>query len=129
MSIFLAVFAFSYLAEIKGYILLIALIGFVACFAFSQGAVIWVLLAEMFPNNIRARGSSIGSFSLWTFNTLTAFLFPIVASTFEGSNGIAYAFIFYTGMTVLSFFFFKKYLIETKGKTLEEIERHWENSN
>ena len=128
MSIFLGLFSYFYLSSIEGYILLIALIGFVACFAFSQGAVIWVLLAEMFPNNIRARGSSIGSFSLWSFNTLTAFLFPIVASTFEGSNGIAYAFMFYTIMTVVSYFFFKRYLIETKGKTLEEIEKHWENS-
>lgn len=128
MSIFLALFSYFYLYQIQGYVLIIALIGFVAFFAFSQGAVIWVLLAEMFPNNIRARGSSIASFSLWSFNTLTAFLFPIIASTFEGSNGIAYAFMFYTGMTVISYFFYKKYLIETKGKTLEEIEKHW-NSN
>lgn len=129
MSIFLALFSYFYISQIEGYILLIALLGFVACFAFSQGAVIWVLLAEMYPNNIRARGSSIASFSLWTFNTLTAFLFPIVASTFQGSNGIAYAFMFYTGMTILSYFFYKKYLIETKGKTLEEIEKHWNSVN
>jgi len=127
MSIFLAIFSYFYLFQIEGYILLIALLGFVACFAFSQGAVIWVLVAEMYPNNIRARGSSIASFSLWSFNTLTAFLFPIVASTFHGSSGIAYAFMFYTVMTILSFFFFKKYLIETKGKTLEEIEKQWNN--
>ncbi|MEN8193859.1 MAG: sugar porter family MFS transporter [Bacteroidota bacterium] len=124
MSIFLAVFSYFYLNQIEGYVLLIMLLGFVAFFAFSQGAVIWVLLAEMFPNNIRARGSSIGSFSLWTFNTITAFLFPVVAATFEGSNGIGYAFIFYAVMTIISFFFFKVFLIETKGKSLEELEKH-----
>ncbi len=123
MSIFLAIFAYIYLNQIEGYILLIMLLGFVACFAFSQGAVIWVLLAEMFPNNIRARASSIGSFSLWTFNAITAFLFPVVASTFEGSNGIGYAFIFYAAMTTIGFFFFKHFLIETKGKSLEELEK------
>jgi sugar porter (SP) family MFS transporter len=128
MSVFLALFAYFYIMQIQGYVLIIALLGFVAFFAFSQGAVIWVLLAEMYPNNIRARGSSIASFSLWTFNTITAFLFPVVASTFEGSNGIAYAFMFYAVMTILSFFFFKKFLIETKGKTLEEIEEHWNNA-
>ena len=125
MSLFLALFSYFYLYQIEGYILIILLLGFVAFFAFSQGAVIWVLLAEMYPNNIRARGSSIASFSLWSFNTLTAFLFPIVAATFAGSNGIAYAFMFYAVMTIISFLFFKKFLIETKGKTLEEIEKHW----
>ncbi|MCB0753803.1 MAG: MFS transporter, partial [Ignavibacteriae bacterium] len=129
MSIFLGFFAYFYLFQIQGYVLVIALLGFVAFFAFSQGAVIWVLLAEMYPNNIRARGSSLASFSLWGFNTLTAFLFPIVASTFQGSNGIAYAFMFYAAMTIISFFFFKKFLIETKGKTLEEIEKNWNKKN
>jgi len=124
MSLFLAVFAYIYLNQIEGYFLLIMLLGFVACFAFSQGAVIWVLLAEMFPNNIRARASSIGSFSLWTFNTITAFLFPVVANTFEGNNGIGYIFIFYAAMTIISFFFYKKYLVETKGKSLEELEKN-----
>ena len=95
--------------------LVIALLGFVAFFAFSQGAVIWVLLAEMYPNNIRARGSSIASFSLWSFNTLTAFLFPIVAATFQGSNGIAYAFMFYAIMTITSFFFFKRFSTFMRG--------------
>ncbi len=129
MSVFLSFFAYFYLYQIQGYALVITLLGFVAFFAFSQGAVIWVLLAEMYPNNIRARGSSIASFSLWTFNTLTAFLFPIIASTFQGSNGIAYAFMFCAAMTLVSFLFFKKYLIETKGKSLEEIEKHWNRSN
>lgn len=125
MSFFLALFSYFYLFQIQGYVLVLTLLGFVACFAFSQGAVIWVFLAEMFPNNIRARGSSIASFSLWSFNTLNAFLFPIVASTFQGNNGISYAFMFYTLMTIISYFFYKKYLIETKGKSLEEIEKHW----
>ena len=129
MSTFLAVFSYYYLYQIEGYMLLIMLLGFVAFFAFSQGAVIWVLLAEMFPNNIRARASSIGSFSLWSFNTITAFLFPVVAATFEGGSGIGYAFIFYAIMTLISFFFFKTFLIETKGKSLEEIEQHWNKTS
>ena len=98
--------------------MLIYLVGFVAFFAASQGVVIWVILAEMFPNNIRARASAIGSFSHWFFNALTAFLFPIALGTF----GMGYIFIFYTIATVISLFFFIKFLVETKGKTLEELE-------
>jgi len=120
MSIFLGLFAWAYLSEIfAGYLLLIFLIGFAAFFASSQGIVIWVILSEMFPNNIRARASAIGSFSVWCFNAATTFLFPVVA----GKYGIGYVFIFYAVATLLSFFFFLKFLVETKGKTLEELEK------
>jgi len=96
------------------------LIGFIAFFAASQGAVIWVLLSEMFPNNIRARGSSIGSFSHWFFNALLSFLFPVVI----GSYGVSNVFGFYAVATFGSFFFFLFYLKETKGRSLEELEKH-----
>ena len=120
MSVFLGLFASAYLREaFDGYSLLFYLLGFVAFFAASQGVVIWVILAEMFPNNIRARASSIGSFSLWFFNALTSFLFPIVA----GRIGIGFIFICYTIATIISFFFFIKYLVETKGKSLEDLEK------
>lgn len=119
MSLFLGLFAAAYLLEaFKGYWLLFFLIGFVAFFASSQGVVIWVILSEMFPNNIRARGSAIGSFSQWFFNAAISFLFPIAA----GSFGIGYIFVFYTIATIGSLFFFTKYLVETKGRTLEELE-------
>ena len=119
MSIFLGLFASAYLREaFQGHLLLVSLIGFVAFFASSQGVVIWVILSEMFPNNIRARASSIGSFSVWTINTITTFLFPIAAGKF----GIGYIFIFYSIATAISLLFFIKYLVETKGKSLEELE-------
>jgi len=121
MTLFLAIFAFAFLSgHTGGFMLLALLIGFIGFFAASQGAVIWVLLSEMFPNNIRARGSAIGSFSHWFFNALLSFLYPIVA----GMVGVGYVFIFYAVATFISFFFFKKYLIETKGKSLEELEKH-----
>jgi sugar porter (SP) family MFS transporter len=124
---FLGLFSFFYLSDTKGFILLIMLVMFVGSFSFSQGAVIWVILSEMFPNNIRARATSIGSFSLWVFCFLTTLLFPVVVGFFDGGStngkGVAYIFIFYAIMTLVSFFFFKKYLFETKGKTLEELEK------
>jgi sugar porter (SP) family MFS transporter len=120
MSIFLGLFAFAYLNHsFEGYGLLIYVMGFIAFFAASQGAVIWVILSEMFPNNIRARGSSIGSFSHWVFNALISFLFPIAARNI----GVGTIFIFYAAATAFSFFFFWKYLVETKGRSLEEIEK------
>ena len=128
MSIFLGLFSFSFLNKsflnflnhtFGGFGLLIFVMGFIAFFAASQGAVIWVILSEMFPNNIRARGSSIGSFSHWVFNALISFLFPLAAR----HVGVGPVFLFYTGATIFSFFFFWKFLVETKGKTLEEIEK------
>jgi sugar porter (SP) family MFS transporter len=120
MPIFLGLFALTFLRQdFAGYLVLIYLVGFVAFFASSQGVVIWVILAEMFPNNIRARASAIGSFSHWFFNALTAFLFPIALGTF----GMGYIFGFYTIATIISLFFFIKFLVETKGKTLEELEK------
>ena len=120
MGTFLGLFAAAYLSDIFGsWLLLVFLICFIAFFASSQGAVIWVLLAEIFPNNIRGRGASIGSFSHWFFNGLTTFLFPIVTGLFAGGRGTGYVFVFYSLMTFVSYYIFKKYLIEMKGKTLE----------
>jgi len=122
MTVFLMLFAIAWLTEaFGGWMLVSMLICFVGFFAFSQGAVIWVLLSEMFPNTIRARGSSIGSFSHWAWNAITVFLFPTLASLFTNGRGIGYIFIFYALATFASFFFFKAFLKETKGRRLEEM--------
>ena len=123
MALFLGIFSFFFLTGTMNFVLVICLIGFVAFFAASQGAVIWVLFSEMFPNNIRSRGVAIGTFSHWFFNGLTSFLFPIVAGAFTNGMGTGYIFAFYALATLTSYFFYKKYLIETKGKSLEQIEK------
>lgn len=123
MSIFLAVFSIIFFYDIRGFLPMIFMIAFVACFAFSQGAVVWVLFAEMFPNNIRAKGSSVGSFSHWVFYTLLLFVFPLIKKSFPDNRGIGYVFAFFAVVTFASFFFFRKYLVETKGKSLEELEK------
>ncbi len=128
MTLFLGLFGFGFITNsISGYGLLALLIGFIACFAASQGAVIWVLLSEMFPNNIRARGSSIGSFSHWMFNTIITFLFPVVVGLFgenilDQKRGVGFMFIIFAVATLISYFFFRKFLFETKGKSLEQLE-------
>ncbi len=129
MTVFLGLFAFLFLSgSIAGFWILTLLIGFIAFFAASQGAVIWVLLSEMFPNNIRARGSSVGSFSHWFFNALLTFLFPVIITLFGDTaearqTGVGYMFVFYAVATLGSFFFFRKFLVETKGKSLEALEK------
>jgi sugar porter (SP) family MFS transporter len=120
MSVFLGLFSWAFISDHKsGFILLTLLVGYIAFFAFSQGAVIWVILSEMFPNSVRARGTAIGSFSHWFFNFVIALLFPVAAKAI----GVGYVFIFFFVATIISLVFYRYALIETKGKSLEEIER------
>jgi len=94
------------------------LIGFIACFAFSQGAVIWVYLAEVFPNNVRAKGQSLGSFSHWFMNALISGLFPLLAASSGG-----YPFAFFAAMMVVQFFVVWLAYPETKNLSLEEMQK------
>jgi sugar porter (SP) family MFS transporter len=97
------------------------LIGFIAFFAFSQGAVIWVFISEIFPNSVRSQGGSLGSFTHWVMAAIISWAFPIVV---EGSPlGGYYSFIFYTIMMVIHLIFVWKFLPETKGRSLEEIQK------
>jgi len=97
--------------------LLWLLIAYIACFAFSQGAVIWVYLAEVFPNNVRAKGQSLGSFSHWFMNALISLVFPLLAASASG-----YPFVFFSAMMVLQFFVVWFVYPETKALTLEEMQ-------
>ena len=98
--------------------LLWLLIGYIAFFAFSQGAVIWVYIAEVFPNSVRAKGQSLGSFSHWFMNALISGIFPLMAA----SSG-AYPFVFFSLMMVVQFFVVLFVYPETKGFTLEEMQK------
>src|SRR5437588_10888750 len=99
-------------------LLLWLLIGYIAFFAFSQGAVIWVYLAEVFPNSVRAKGQSLGSFSHWFMNALISGTFPLMAA----SSG-AYPFIFFALMMGVQFFVVLLVYPETKGVTLEAMQK------
>ena len=57
------------------------LVGYIAFFAFSQGAVIWVYLSEVFPTRVRAKGQSLGSFTHWVMNAVISWTFPIMAAS------------------------------------------------
>ncbi len=99
-------------------VLLWLLVAYIAFFAFSQGSVIWVYLSEVFPNLVRAKGQSLGSFSHWFMNALISWTFPMMAATSGGAP-----FAFFAAMTVLQFFVVLLIYPETKGISLEDIER------
>ncbi len=100
---------------------LIYLLGYIAFFAFSQGAVIWVFISEIFPNSVRSQGGSLGSFTHWIMAAIISWTFPIIV---EGSpNGGFYSFVFYSFMMLLSLLFIWKVMPETKGRTLEQIQK------
>jgi len=129
MVIVLGLFGYGLLTgNIQGYWLVVLLVAYIGFFASSQGVVVWVLLSEMFPNVIRSRGASIGSFANWIVSASLNFLFPLAIGFFGTSQvaqklGMSYAFIFLAVVTFIGFLYLKKYIIETKGKTLEQIER------
>ncbi len=94
------------------------LIGYIASFAFSQGAVIWVYISEVFPNRVRAKGQSLGSFSHWFMNALISGIFPLMAAKSGGAP-----FVFFAFMMVVQFFVVLTIYPETKGVSLEEMQR------
>jgi MFS transporter, SP family, arabinose:H+ symporter len=94
------------------------LVGFIASFAFSQGSVIWVYISEVFPNRVRAKGQSLGSLSHWLMNAAISFAFPTLAAW---SKSIP--FMFFSVMMVLQFFVVLFIYPETKGVTLEEMQK------
>ena len=94
------------------------LVGYIAFFGFSQGAVIWVYISEVFPNTVRAKGQSLGSFSHWFMNALISGIFPMMAA----SSG-AYPFVFFSLMMVLQFFVVLFVYPETKAISLEEMQK------
>jgi sugar porter (SP) family MFS transporter len=94
------------------------LVGYIAFFAISQGAVIWVYISEVFPNRVRSKGQSLGSSTHWIMNALIAFIFPVIAQRYGG----AYPFVFFAAMMALMFFVVLFTYPETKGVTLEQMQ-------
>jgi len=121
MTIFLALSGWSISLADGGILPMLCLIGFIVFFSFSQGAVIWVFISEIFPNSIRSKGQSLGSTTHWLAAAFISFLFPIIAE--DVVNGVELSFYFFAAMMALHFWFAWRYLPETKGKSLEEIER------
>jgi sugar porter (SP) family MFS transporter len=97
----------------------ICIFGFIAAHAVGQGAVIWVFIAEIFPNRHRAEGQALGSFTHWLFAALLTSFFPKMVTTFAPG----YVFLFFCAMMVLQLVWVKTMVCETKGVPLEQIQK------
>ena len=120
ISLIIIAFQFTFDSS-QGILIVVMLCIYMASLAISINAVIWVLIGEIFPNRIRGSAMSIVTFTNWGANFLTAFTFP----WYIDKIGMGGGFFTFAGMCLLATIFFNKYVPETKGKTLEEIEDFW----
>jgi MFS family permease len=116
MSHVLAAWVFQ--THAQGWVVMAAMMGIVGSHAYSQGAVVWVIINELLPNAVRASGSALACFLIWVLCAGVSWSFPVVAKT----SG-AYAFGFFAVMMVLQFFMVLAFLPETKGVSLEELQK------
>ncbi|MFT5917887.1 MAG: SP family xylose:H+ symportor-like MFS transporter, partial [Bacteroidia bacterium] len=111
-----------------GFISLIGMLAFVASFALSMGPVVWVLLSEIFPNKVRSAALSIAVAAQWLFNAIVGQTFPMIdgselnKNTFNG----ALPYFIFAGFCVVTVIFVWKFIPETKGKSLEEMDSFWD---
>jgi sugar porter (SP) family MFS transporter len=113
----LSAVAWAFYSGAGGMLVVLFVFLFIASHAVGQGAVIWVFIAEIFPNNVRAKGQSLGCGTHWVFAALIALLMPYVLSVFAGHT----IFAFFAFMMVLQLLFVVFLMPETRGRTLESL--------
>lgn len=106
-------------AGIGGLVVLVCIFGFIGAHAIGQGAVIWVFISEIFPDHCRATGQALGSATHWVFAAALTTVFPLMMAAL--APGVV--FLIFTGMMVLQLIWVKTMVPETKGRSLEEIQR------
>lgn len=117
---FLAVVMFSYEGHFNStssVLVLVGLMAFIAAHAFGQGSVIWVFISEIFPNQVRGRGQSLGSLTHWVFAAITTYAFPPIISALGGG----FAFLIFFACMIGQLVWVLKVMPETKGVPLEEM--------
>jgi sugar porter (SP) family MFS transporter len=114
----LATVAYFFHTRTHERMLIVPLMGYIAFFAFSQGAVIWVYISEVFPNTVRARGQSLGSFTHWFMTAVLSWIFPLLRA-----RSASVPFVFFSVMMAVQFFVVFFTFPETKGITLEDMQK------
>jgi len=107
--------------QTSGVLVLVFILGYIAFFAASLGPALWVVAAELFPNRLRSKGMSIAIVSLWIACTVVTIVFPIMLEKLSG--GIT--FLIFALICLANLLYVLKYVPETKGKTLEELEKQF----
>lgn len=127
MFLGLSSLGFTIYTQQLGIVSLISILVFIGSFAMSMGPVVWVVLSEMFPNRIRSLAMAIAVGAQWLFNGVVANVFPIInrSELNEQQFNGALAYFIFAFFCVVALVFVWRYMPETKGKTLEEIERAW----
>ncbi|MCF8225670.1 MAG: sugar porter family MFS transporter [Bacteroidales bacterium] len=121
MVITLIMIAITFYLEVQGIFTLICIMLFIAFFASCIGPVFWTLVSEIFPNRIRGKAVAFASLTQWIFNFLVVLLFPHVLSSIGGTA----TFLILAVMSMVQLLFTYFFVPETKGKSLEEIEKFW----
>ena len=106
--------------------LLICVVVFIAAFAMAMGPIGWLFCSEIFPNKVRGRAMSVAAFTVWVCCYIVAQTFPMLNDS--PAIGPALTFWFYALVSLLSFVFVWALIPETKGRSLEEIERMWSHA-
>lgn len=114
-----AILGLCYYMEMSGVLMVALVVLAIACYAMSLGPVTWVLLSEIFPNRVRAVAVATGTFALWVASCTLTYTFPFL----NAGLGTSGTFWIYACICLAGFLFFLKKLPETKGKSLEELER------
>jgi sugar porter (SP) family MFS transporter len=121
MAVMLALVSAAFVTgKMGGMAVLTGLVGFIAFFGVSQGAVIWVFISEIFPNKVRAKGQALGSFTHWLLAALVSWLFPVLFVDNPLSTGMAFG--FFALMMAVQLVVVGAFFPETKGKGLEQIQ-------
>jgi MFS transporter, SP family, xylose:H+ symportor len=110
--------AWAFATHAHGWIVIAAMMGVVGSHAYSQGAVIWVVINELLPNAVRASGASVACFLMWLLCALIGWIFPIIA---HASGALTFG--FFALMMVAQFILVARFLPETKGVSLEELQK------
>ena len=119
----LAVVSWAFFSAQGGLVVVVFVFLFIASHAIGQGAVIWVFIAEIFPNSVRTRGQSLGCGTHWVFAALITLLMPYLLGRFEGGT----LFAFFAAMMVLQLAFVVFWMPETRGRSLEQIQESWQS--
>ena len=124
LAIIYATLGTCYYLGLKGPLMVVLVVSAIACYAMTLGPVTWVLIAELFPSRVRAIAVGTCTFALWVASTTLTYTFPLLNSAL-GSYGTFWT---YAGICALGFIFFLRRLPETKGISLEELEKKLTNN-
>ena len=121
LGVFFSLAAIGLLFALDSKYVIVPLLFYVASFAFSYGPIVWVIISEIFPTNIRGMAVSMGSFSLMVTGFLITLTNPVFFEIIKPSG----TFFLYAALSLPAIWFIWKYVPETKGKSLEQIEKYW----